>query len=61
MPAGAVLFDFNGTLSDDEGIMCEIFQALFAEKGKPLTERDLRGCVGRPQWWRFRAAGAGGP
>ena len=28
---------------------------------KPLTERDLRGCVGRPQWWRFRASGAGGP
>ena len=43
MPARAVLFDFNGTLSDDEGIMCEIFQALFAEKGKPLTEREYFG------------------
>jgi beta-phosphoglucomutase len=43
MPARAVLFDFNGTLSDDEGIMCEIFQALFAEKGKPLTEQEYFG------------------
>jgi len=43
MPARAVLFDFNGTLSDDEGIMCEIFQALFAEKGKPLTEHEYFG------------------
>jgi len=43
MPARAVLFDFNGTLSDDEPIMCEIFQALFAEKGKPLTEREYFG------------------
>ena len=43
MPSRAVLFDFNGTLSDDERIMCEIFQALFAEKGKPLTEQEYFG------------------
>ena len=43
MPARAVLFDFNGTLSDDERIMCGIFQALFAEKGKPLTEQEYFG------------------
>lgn len=43
MPARAVLFDFNGTLSDDERIMCAIFQALFAEKGKPLTEQEYLG------------------
>ena len=39
MPS-ALVFDFNGTLSDDEPVMCEIFQTLFAEHGKPLTERE---------------------
>jgi beta-phosphoglucomutase len=43
MPSRAVLFDFNGTLSDDERIMCEIFQELFAKKGKPLTEEEYFG------------------
>ena len=43
MASRAVLFDFNGTLSDDEGIMCEIFQALFAERGRPLREEDYFG------------------
>jgi beta-phosphoglucomutase len=43
MTSRAVLFDFNGTLSDDERIMCEIFQELFAEKGKPLTEQEYFG------------------
>ena len=33
----AVVFDFNGTLSDDEPILCEIFQELFAEHGRPLS------------------------
>jgi HAD superfamily hydrolase (TIGR01509 family) len=32
----ALLFDFNGTLSDDEHIQCEIYQEIFAEAGKPL-------------------------
>jgi HAD superfamily hydrolase (TIGR01509 family) len=40
MASRAVLFDFNGTLSDDERIMCEIFQELFAERGRPLTEQE---------------------
>lgn len=40
MPPTAIVFDFNGTLSDDEPVMCGIFQALFAEHGKPLTERE---------------------
>ena len=31
----AVIFDFNGTLSDDEPVLCEIFMHLFAEHGKP--------------------------
>jgi beta-phosphoglucomutase-like phosphatase (HAD superfamily) len=39
MPS-AIVFDFNGTLSDDEPVMCEIFRTLFAEHGKPLTERQ---------------------
>ena len=36
----AIVFDFNGTLSDDEPIMCAIFIDLFAEHGKPLTARE---------------------
>jgi beta-phosphoglucomutase len=32
----AIAFDFNGTLSHDEPILCEIFVELFAEYGKPL-------------------------
>jgi beta-phosphoglucomutase len=36
----AVVFDFNGTLSDDEPILCEIFQELFAEHGRPLTAQE---------------------
>jgi beta-phosphoglucomutase len=37
---GAIIFDFNGTLSDDEPIMCEIFIDLFAEHGKPLSAQE---------------------
>jgi beta-phosphoglucomutase len=36
----ALLFDFNGTLSDDEPLLCRIFQELFAEAGRPLTEPE---------------------
>jgi beta-phosphoglucomutase len=36
----AVVFDFNGTLSDDEPILCEIFQGLFAEHGRPLSAQE---------------------
>ena len=36
----AIIFDFNGTLSDDEPIMCEIFIELFAEHGKPLSTQE---------------------
>ena len=44
----ALIFDFNGTLSDDEPIMCEIFQELFAAAGKPLTEEEyFDGLAGR--------------
>jgi beta-phosphoglucomutase len=40
MAPRAVVFDFNGTLSDDEPILYRIFAELFAEHGRPLTERD---------------------
>jgi beta-phosphoglucomutase len=40
MPPGAIIFDFNGTLSDDEPILCEIFSRLFAEHGKPLSAEE---------------------
>jgi beta-phosphoglucomutase len=36
----ALLLDFNGTISEDEPILCRIFQELFDEAGKPLTERE---------------------
>jgi len=36
----AIVFDFNGTLSDDEPILCEIFVQLFAEHGKPLSAQE---------------------
>jgi beta-phosphoglucomutase-like phosphatase (HAD superfamily) len=35
----AVVFDFNGTLSDDEPIMYAVYAELFAEQGRPITER----------------------
>ena len=37
---GAIVFDFNGTLSDDEPIMCAIFIELFAAHGRPLTAKE---------------------
>lgn len=36
----ALIFDFNGTLSNDEGVQCAIFRELFAEQGRPLSERE---------------------
>ncbi|HJQ74091.1 MAG TPA: HAD family phosphatase, partial [Gaiellaceae bacterium] len=40
MPVSAAIFDFNGTLSDDEPLLCEIFGRLFAEHGKPLSAQE---------------------
>jgi beta-phosphoglucomutase len=40
MGARAVVFDFNGTLSHDEPILCEIFMELFAEQGRPLSAQQ---------------------
>lgn len=39
----SVLFDFNGTISDDEPILCAIFQELFAGAGKPLPAEEYYG------------------
>jgi beta-phosphoglucomutase len=36
----AVIFDFNGTLSDDEPILYRIFAELFAAHGRPLAQRE---------------------
>jgi beta-phosphoglucomutase len=36
----AVIFDFNGTLSHDEPILCKIFMELFAQHGKPLSAQE---------------------
>jgi HAD superfamily hydrolase (TIGR01509 family) len=36
----ALLLDFNGTISEDEPILCRIFQELFDEAGKPLTDGE---------------------
>lgn len=35
-----MVFDFNGTLSDDEPLLCEIFVRLFAEHGKPMSAQE---------------------
>ena len=35
-----MIFDFNGTLSQDEPILCEIFSDLFAEQGRPLSAQE---------------------
>ena len=40
MPCRAVTFDFNGTLSDDEDILFDVYAALFAEHGHPLGRDD---------------------
>jgi beta-phosphoglucomutase len=40
MPVRAVTFDFNGTLSDDEPILYAVYAELFAEQGRPLSERE---------------------
>src|SRR5262249_43877776 len=40
MPVRAIAFDFNGTLSDDEPIMCAVYVRLFAEEGRPITEAE---------------------
>jgi len=38
MAPRAAVFDFNGTLSDDEPILFRIYEEMFAAQGKPLTQ-----------------------
>ena len=40
MPVRALLFDFNGTLSNDEPLLCELFCDLFAKRGLPLSSQE---------------------
>lgn len=40
MTVRAVIFDFNGTLSDDEPILFRIYAEMFAEQGLPLTQEQ---------------------
>ena len=40
MPVRALLFDFNGTLSDDEHVQCDVYRRLFAKLGRPLTREQ---------------------
>ena len=39
-PAQAIVFDFNGTLSNDEEILAWIYAALMGREGRPLTQAD---------------------
>ena len=36
----AVLFDFNGTLSHDEPIWFQVYEQLYAERGRPITREQ---------------------
>lgn len=36
----AVIFDFNGTLSHDEPLLCRIYRELFAEYERPISDQD---------------------
>jgi len=40
VPVAALILDFNGTLSDDEPVLCEIFIRLFAEHGRPMSAQE---------------------
>jgi len=33
----ALVFDFNGTISDDEQLLARLYEELFAELGRPIT------------------------
>lgn len=40
MAVQALLFDFNGVLSEDGPLQCAVFQELFEAAGRPLTEDE---------------------
>lgn len=35
-----MIFDFNGTISDDEQVLYQVFSDMFAEHGRPLSQRE---------------------
>ncbi|MHB1571426.1 MAG: HAD family hydrolase [Solirubrobacteraceae bacterium] len=39
-PVRAVIFDFNGTLSDDEGVLYDVYAEMFARLGRPLSREQ---------------------
>ena len=41
----AVVFDFNGTLSHDEPILCAVYREMFSEHGRPLSVDDYYGTL----------------
>jgi beta-phosphoglucomutase-like phosphatase (HAD superfamily) len=42
-PPAAVVFDFNGTISDDEPLLAELFVKIFGEIGIEVTEQRYYG------------------
>jgi beta-phosphoglucomutase len=36
----ALVFDFNGTISDDEPVLIRVYQELFEEVGRPMTAEE---------------------
>ena len=40
MGIGAVIFDFNGVLVDDESVHCALFSEVLAQEGVTLSEKD---------------------
>jgi beta-phosphoglucomutase-like phosphatase (HAD superfamily) len=36
----AIIFDFNGTLSDDEAVLYRVYAEMFAQRGRPLTHLE---------------------
>lgn len=40
MHVAALIFDFNGTLSDDEPVLSRLFRELFGRLGRPLSEGE---------------------
>jgi len=41
----AVAFDFNGTLSHDEPILCAVYREMFSARGRPLSAEDYYGTL----------------
>jgi beta-phosphoglucomutase-like phosphatase (HAD superfamily) len=38
--AGALLLDFNGTLSNDEDVLYDVYAAMLARRGRPLSRTE---------------------